>query len=396
MLRDPTSGERFQVPKTDIEELRPDGTLMPDGLAAAMSTDRAPRPGPLPARSRHDRRTGGRGTGRGIPTLRPSSRSTGLPLDPEQWPSWQLPVNRERIYDFYAKEAEYFSKQPSVPPLLPPFPGLDGGGHGHWGNQNEDTWADGRWNQTDLGTVLCGIFRGAGVTVPKGVCVRLGDRGELAACFNPETLCYEALWSGGFVKFSAVRHGLMDGLIMDGTPLPQAGGQETRQAVRLSRILPARQAESSSRTASATPRCSTHPGSRTAGSCGSSLRRREHPLAACDARRARPVAAGHHDRRERWAAAGTWPYVVDTIEPPFHNPWNALLFFGGHDFFPDGTAMLCTIQGDVWRVEGLDETLEARALAAVCLGLAPGPGTGHRRRESLRARPRPDHSAARP
>ena len=56
--------------------------------------------------------------------------------------------------------------------------------------------------------------------------------------------------------------------------------------------------------------------------------------------------------------AGSWPYVVDTIEPPVHNPWNALLFFGDHDFFPDGTALLCTIQGDVWRVEGLDQTLE--------------------------------------
>ena len=53
-----------------------------------------------------------------------------------------------------------------------------------------------------------------------------------------------------------------------------------------------------------------------------------------------------------------WPYVVDTIEPPFDNPWNALLFFGDHDFFPDGTAMLCTMQGDVWRVEGIDEALD--------------------------------------
>ena len=50
--------------------------------------------------------------------------------------------------------------------------------------------------------------------------------------------------------------------------------------------------------------------------------------------------------------------MIDTIEPPFENPWKALLFFGDHDFLPDGTAMLCTMQGDVWRVEGLDETLE--------------------------------------
>ena len=133
-------------------------------------------------------------------------------------------MNRERIYDFYAKEAEYFRKQSPVPLLLPPYPGLDGGSHGHWGNQNEESWADARWNNTALGSVLCGVFRGAGVTVPKGICVRLGDHGELSACFNPETLSYEALWRGGFVKFSATRHGFVDGLIMNGTPLPRPQG----------------------------------------------------------------------------------------------------------------------------------------------------------------------------
>ena len=62
------------------------------------------------------------------------------------------------------------------------------------------------------------------MTVPKGVCVRLGDRNEMSACFNPETLSYEALWRGGFVKFSATRHGFLDGLIMSGTPLPRPQG----------------------------------------------------------------------------------------------------------------------------------------------------------------------------
>ena len=51
-------------------------------------------------------------------------------------------------------------------------------------------------------------------------------------------------------------------------------------------------------------------------------------------------------------------YAIDTITPPTKNPWNALLFFGGHDFLPDGTAMVCTMQGDVWHVSGLDATLD--------------------------------------
>src|SRR5262249_9223714 len=129
------------------------------------------------------------------------------PLKPDDWPHWQHPINRERIYDFYAKEAENGRQLKPVPRLLPEFPGLDGGKQGQWGNQSEPSWIDGRWNNTNLGSVMCGVFRGAGVTVPKAVCVRLGERGEMAACFNPETLNYEAVWQGGFVRFSNVRHG---------------------------------------------------------------------------------------------------------------------------------------------------------------------------------------------
>jgi len=144
----------------------------------------------------------------------------GEPLHPEHWPNWQHAVNRDRLYDYYTKQAEYFRKQKPVPMLLPEFPGLDGGQFGHWGNQNEETWASARWNETRLGSVQCGIFRGAGVTVARGVCVRLGERGELSACFNPDTLNYDAVWSDGLVKFSSVRHGLLHGLLLDGRPMP--------------------------------------------------------------------------------------------------------------------------------------------------------------------------------
>ena len=68
----------------------------------------------------------------------------------------------------------------------------------------------------------------------------------------------------------------------------------------------------------------------------------------------------------RGTLGSTRPYAVDTIEPPFENPWNAPLFFGGHDFLADGTAMLATMQGDVWRVSGIDEGLSAdEAMARV-------------------------------
>jgi len=51
-------------------------------------------------------------------------------------------------------------------------------------------------------------------------------------------------------------------------------------------------------------------------------------------------------------------FTIDTIRLPFDNPWNALLFTAGHDFLPDGSALLCTAHGDVWRLSGLDATLE--------------------------------------
>src|SRR4029079_14253023 len=35
-----------------------------------------------------------------------------------------------------------------------------------------------------------------------------------------------------------------------------------------------------------------------------------------------------------------------------------LLFIGDHDFLPDGSALLCTMTGDVWRLTGLDGDLK--------------------------------------
>ncbi|HWE36727.1 MAG TPA: DUF6797 domain-containing protein [Isosphaeraceae bacterium] len=353
-LRDPASGESFRVAKAEIEEIREDGTLMPEGLTAALSpTERRDlfrflldlgRPGGMAAAeiAHH-------------PHAPAEFAFDRAPLYPERWPSWQLPVNRDRVYDFYAKEAEFFASKPEVR-LLPPFPGLDGGRQGHWGNQDEKSWADDRWNRTDLGTLLSGVFRGGGVTVPKGVCVRLGDRGEVSACFDPLTLTFPALWSGGFVKFSPTRHGFMDGLIMDGATLPRNEGKGTRPreaftyrgfyrhgkrvifAYRVgdAEMLDAPWAEDGKFIRIVAPK-------------------KEHPLESL-------THGGPSQWPEVLTTKGTLgrdgPYAIDTIEPPFQNPWDALMFFGDHDFTPDGTAYLCTMQGDVWRVEGLDDTLK--------------------------------------
>lgn len=52
------------------------------------------------------------------------------------------------------------------------------------------------------------------------------------------------------------------------------------------------------------------------------------------------------------------PYVVDVLALPEKNSWNARMRVGGLDFFADGTrAALCTWDGDVWIVSGIDDTL---------------------------------------
>ncbi|MEO8494032.1 MAG: DUF6797 domain-containing protein [Planctomycetota bacterium] len=353
VLRDPTRPQAADqtIAVESIEFERPVGTLMPDNLLAAMSTEQA-----------NDlfRFLIDLGTENGVPAgemaallEHANAHSHGPatfpydrePLHPEDWPSWQAHVNRDRLYDFYAKEADYFHAQPIVPPLLPEFPGLDGGALGHWGNQNEEVWASDRWNEVKLGSVQSGIFRGGGVTVPRGVCVQLGDGREMSACFNPETLTYDAVWRDGFLRFSSVRHGFMHGAMMDGTALLRpaqekiAGKREYKGFYRVGNrvvfsyrigdhdYLDSPQVKDGKFTRDVVP--AEGPPLRTLVRTS-----KDGPIAI--------ETSIHH-------GSGS-PYAVDTIELPTDNPWNVPLFCGGHSFLPDGSAIVCTTHGDVWRV----------------------------------------------
>ncbi len=51
-------------------------------------------------------------------------------------------------------------------------------------------------------------------------------------------------------------------------------------------------------------------------------------------------------------------YVLDQLTPPVKNPWGRRVRFAGIDFFKDSTkAALCTWDGDVWIVSGIDASL---------------------------------------
>ncbi|HLY74365.1 MAG TPA: DUF6797 domain-containing protein, partial [Planctomycetota bacterium] len=64
------------------------------------------------------------------------------------------------------------------------------------------------------------------------------------------------------------------------------------------------------------------------------------------------------------------PYVTDVLTLPEKNPWKAKLRVGGIDFFSDMTrAAICTWDGDVWIVSGIDAGLEKLTWKRFATGL---------------------------
>lgn len=286
------------------------------------------------------------------------------PLRPEQWPQWRMEVNRDRMFDFYAKEARRFLGQQPLPALLPAYPGLDSGVFGHWGNQNEDTWRDGRWNQTDFGSLLSGVFRGGGLVVPKAVCVRLGAQGELAACFDTELLDFRLVWKGGFVGVDDYRHGFLNGIRMQGEvverfeALPPPAGSLWRGFYRHgNRVI-------FSYTRDGVPLLDS-----AWVESGRFVRQRGPASASPPEWTAGGPAQWPGELETKGQLGADAPYAVDTLTLPFDNPWRALFFVGDHDFFPDGDLAVCTFGGDVWRVSGVDGSLSRLRWRRLASGL---------------------------
>jgi putative heme-binding domain-containing protein len=355
VLRDPSTGTEHTIASGDIEEQIEMGTLMPDGAMAALPREQQwdmlrflMSLGHTPDISKE--------LGATLATQAHGHAAEVVefdraPLRASDWPNATHPVNRDRLYDWYTKQAEYFRRQRHVPLLLGDFPGLDGGQQSHWGNQDEDFWRDGRWNDTTLGSVQAGVFRGEDVTVPRGVCVKLGDNDGLSVCFNPDTLTYDAVWTGGFVRFSDIRHGFMHGLQLDGQWVqgrnrPPVQGQHKYHGFYRhgDRVVFAYSIGDQEYLDS--------PSVENGKFVSTVALRDQHPLrdsihggpAQWPRSLATPIVLGNES-----------PYAIDTITLPFDNPWKALLFCGGHDFLSDGTALVCTMQGDVWHVSGLTE-----------------------------------------
>ncbi len=66
---------------------------------------------------------------------------------------------------------------------------------------------------------------------------------------------------------------------------------------------------------------------------------------------------------------GNAPWLVDTLTLPDNNPWSAWMRLTGIDFFSDGRAAVCTWNGDVWTVSGIDASLEKLTWRRFATGL---------------------------
>lgn len=383
-------------------------------------------------------------------------------------------VNQYRLYDFYARQAEHHLDGAEMPPVLPPFPGLDGGRFGHWGRFHQNDHVDGRWDRMESGRVVGAVVRGFGATVTKGVAVKLGRFEELSACFDPESLVFRSVWSPGFVRFGDRRWGLVEGVEADGEPVLETRSSPARSVdyrgyflhgervvfdyladgvrvldapwaiySKVGRVFTRTLAFPDGVDELAIPLFTRDPGLderevrelaggvpihvlwgkdaaqaaawRIAGEGGFTAVGFEEVgdgLAVLRVRGGRPGARlkvylyggnratlgffeikvnrdggqavedpaamtrGGGGRRWDWAwteagRLGTEdrPWVVDVLPVPLENPFGSPMFLSGHDFLPDGRAVVCTMMGDVWLVSGIDDELTAVTWRRFAAGL---------------------------
>ncbi len=94
---------------------------------------------------------------------------------------------------------------------------------------------------------------------------------------------------------------------------------------------------------------------------------------------ARPLRPLTEGGPKRWSEAmktaatlgkSDGPFAVDVFVTPDRNPWNAQLRLTGFDFYPDGKRMaVCTWDGDVWSVGGIDKPEAGLSWQRIASGL---------------------------
>jgi azurin len=293
---------------------------------------------------------------------------TSSPLYPDQRPLRKEFVNRDRVYDFYSQQAAHFTQSSNRPTWIEEYPGLDGPKFGHWGNQNEESWRGDAWSDMDLGSVQSNVLVGEAKPVSRAIAIRFGEGLSWCACFNTDTLGYEVAWRGGFVQYSDVRQGYIDGFRVKGQRLPPEEWQKPFRDPTDANARP--RYRGMYRNASETVFAYESNGVLYLDSLAVVNDQVQRTITPADRHPSRRVLDGGRSqwpeviqtRIVRGAGEG---FVVDRIELPNHNPWRTPLACGGHAFLGDGRAVVVTMQGDVWLVDGLDtDTASWRRIAA--------------------------------
>ena len=277
-------------------------------------------------------------------------------------------ANRFRLYDYYGRQAEHYLDATEKPVLLPPFPGLDAGLFGHWGLVHKNNFKDRRWNLMENGEVVCGILRVDGQTFPRAIAIRLTD--DLSCAFDTATLRYTHLWKGGFVKYSPSRWGIGHGIEPDGklvaSDLTDAREGDFLGYERVGATVALRFRTPDGEFVSV-------PEVEESGAFAEAI----SPEALAD--RARSGPARYADRPITLGGTVGEPipgssFAIDRIPVPLHNEFGSVMLIGGHDFFANGDAAVCTMFGDVWRVSGLDAKLQEVCWTRIATGLSQSLG----------------------
>ncbi|QDU49926.1 ThuA domain-containing protein [Gimesia panareensis] len=93
----------------------------------------------------------------------------------------------------------------------------------HWGkesvgfDQPVQATEDNRWQQTEIGNWLASIVPLPTGPVKKGLSIRVGDQREGTICYDTQNCKVRGIWSGGFLKPSPARFGLIQAPAPQGT-----------------------------------------------------------------------------------------------------------------------------------------------------------------------------------
>ncbi len=132
-------------------------------------------------------------------------------------------VNEFRVYDFYSRQADHYIKSEKVPHILPAFPGLDAGLHGHWGKYNQNGHTDGRWNDMQHENVVGGhISFNKSTKMPSiegGLIISLNEEKTLHAVFSPRDLNIIYYWRGNSFKLDPFRWGTSRSMHISDKPI---------------------------------------------------------------------------------------------------------------------------------------------------------------------------------